>query len=68
MMKSEAEKAGRDPKKIELSCMGRPRVDEFEGARGYRDIASRNRAAGVLTPRGSPRGLEKLQNEVIAKL
>jgi len=29
-MKSEAEKAGRDPNKIELSCMGRPRVEELK--------------------------------------
>ncbi len=66
-MKSEAEKVGRDPKKIELSCMGRARVDELKA---LEDIGV---SRVVIGPPGFDadaltRGLEKLRDEVIAKL
>src|SRR6202158_3948758 len=67
LMKSEAEKVGRDPKKIELSCMGRARVDELKA---LEDIGI---SRVVIPPpafdaEGLTHGLEKLQNEVLAKL
>jgi len=67
MMNSEAEKAGRDPKKIELSCMGRARVDELKA---FEDIGITRVviAPPAFDAEGLTRGLEKLQNEVIAKL
>src|SRR6202158_5126606 len=67
MMSSEAEKAGRDPKKIELSCMGRPRVDELKA---FEDIGISRViiAPPAFDAEGLTRGLEKLQNEVLAKL
>src|SRR5208282_4233130 len=66
-MKSEAEKAGRDPNKIELSCMGRPRVDELKA------LADIGISRVVIAPpafdaEGLTRGLEKLQEEVIARI
>ncbi|HEY6300335.1 MAG TPA: hypothetical protein VIW95_11915 [Candidatus Binatus sp.] len=67
MMTSEAEKAGRDPKKIELSCMGRPRVDELKA------LAAIGVSRVVIAPpafdaEGLTRGLEKLHDDVIAKI
>ncbi|HSU91072.1 MAG TPA: LLM class flavin-dependent oxidoreductase, partial [Sporolactobacillaceae bacterium] len=67
MMKSEAEKAGRDPKKIELSCMGRPRVDELKALEDI-GISRVVIAPPAFDADGLTRGLEKLQNEVLAKL
>ena len=67
LMKSEAEKVGRDPKKIELSSMGRPRVDELKA---LEDIGV---SRVVIAPPGFDadgltKGLEKLHDDVIAKL
>jgi probable F420-dependent oxidoreductase len=67
LMKSEAEKVGRDPKKIELSCMGRARVDELKA---LEDIGV---SRVVIAPPGFDadgltKGLEKLHDDVIAKL
>jgi probable F420-dependent oxidoreductase len=67
LMKSEAEKAGRDASKIELSCMGRPRVDDLKA------LAELGISRVVIAPPafdadGLTRGLEKLRDEVIAKI
>jgi probable F420-dependent oxidoreductase len=67
MMKSEAEKAGRDPGMIELSCMGRARVDELKA------LAAIGVSRVVIAPpafdaEGLTRGLEKLREEVIEKM
>jgi alkanesulfonate monooxygenase SsuD/methylene tetrahydromethanopterin reductase-like flavin-dependent oxidoreductase (luciferase family) len=67
MMNSAAKEAGRDPSKIELSCMGRPRVDELKA------LADIGVSRVVIAPpafdaEGLTRGLEKLQEDVIAKI
>jgi len=64
---AEAKKAGRDPRQIELSCMGRAKVDSLKA---LEDIG----ISRVVVPppafdaEGLTRGLEKIANEVIAKL
>ena len=66
MMTTEAQKAGRDPKQIELTCMGRAKPDVLKS---FEDIG----IARVIVPPpafdadGLTRGLEKMANEVIAK-
>jgi probable F420-dependent oxidoreductase len=67
LMKSEAQKAGRNPASIELSCMGRARVDELKA---LRDIGISRVVIAPPAPDadGLTRGLEKLRDEVIAKL
>lgn len=67
LMSGEAKKAGRDPKNIELSCMGRARLDALKQ---YQDIGI---ARVVVAPPafdkdGLTRGLEKIADEVISKL
>ena len=67
MMTSEAEKAGRDPKKIELSCMGRPRVEELRALEAI-GVSRVVIAPPAFDAEGLTRGLEKLRDEVIAKI
>ncbi|MGH8012422.1 MAG: LLM class F420-dependent oxidoreductase [Candidatus Binataceae bacterium] len=67
LMREEASKAGRDANAIELSCMGRARLDSINQ---MRDIG----VSRVVVPPpafdsdGLKRGLDQLGNEVIAKL
>jgi probable F420-dependent oxidoreductase len=67
LMRSEARKAGRNPDQIELSCMGRAKLDALKA---LRDIG----IARVVVPppafdkEGLSRGLEQMGNEIIAKL
>jgi probable F420-dependent oxidoreductase len=67
LMKSEAEKAGRDPKKIELSCMGRPRVEELKALEAI-GVSRVVIAPPAFDEEGLTRGLEKLHEDVIAKI
>ncbi|MDO8431486.1 MAG: LLM class F420-dependent oxidoreductase [Candidatus Binatus sp.] len=67
IMKAEAEKAGRNPASIELSCMGRPRVDDLKALQDI-GISRVVIAPPAFDADGLTRGLEKLQNEVIAKI
>jgi probable F420-dependent oxidoreductase len=67
IMKTEAEKAGRNPASIELSCMGRPRVDDLKALQDI-GISRVVIAPPAFDAEGLTRGLEKLQNEVIAKI
>jgi probable F420-dependent oxidoreductase len=67
LMRDAAKQAGRNPDAIELSCMGRADVDALKS---YRDMGI---SRAVIPPPafdkdGLTRGLEKLANEVIAKL
>ncbi len=67
LMRSEAEKAGRNPDRIELSCMGRAKLDSMKA---LQDVGI---SRVVIPPPGYDtdaltRGLEKIANEVIAKL
>ncbi len=67
LMRSEAEKAGRDPERIELSCMGRANLDSL---RSLEDVGV---SRVVIPPPGYDagaitRGLEKIADDVIAKL
>ena|SRR5208282_279203 len=67
IVNSEAQKAGRDPKHIELSCMGRAKVDSLKA---LQDIGIQRVVVPppAYDPEGITRGLEKIANEVIAKL
>jgi probable F420-dependent oxidoreductase len=67
IMKTEAEKAGRNAASIELSCMGRPRVDDLKALQDI-GISRVVIAPPAFDAEGLTRGLEKLQNEVIAKI
>ncbi len=67
LMNSEAEKVGRDPKKIELSCMGRARVDELKALEDI-GVSRVIIAPPAFDAEGLTRGLEKLRDEVLAKL
>jgi len=66
LMATEAQKAGRSPTHIELSCMGRAKPDTIKA---LQDIG----ISRVVVPppafdqEGLTRGLEKMANEVIAK-
>jgi probable F420-dependent oxidoreductase len=67
LMRTEAEKAGRKASKIELSCMGRAKLDSLKQ---LQDIG----ISRVVVPppafdaEGLTRGLEKMANEVLTKL
>ena len=66
-MRDEAVKHGRKPDQIELSCMGRANLDAFKA---LQDIGI---TRVVVAPPGNDKdklsaGLEKLGNELIAKL
>lgn len=67
LMTTEAQKAGRNPAQIELTCMGRAKPDVLKT---FQDIG----ISRVIVPppafdqEGLTRGLEKMGDEVIAKL
>jgi len=67
MMSAEAKKAGRDPKQIELSCMGRAKVDSLKA---LQDVGIERVVVPppAYDPEGITRGLEKIANEVLSKL
>jgi len=67
MMSAEAKKAGRDPKQIELSCMGRAKVDSLKA---LQDIGIERVVVPppAYDPEGITRGLEKIANEVLSKV
>lgn len=67
LMKSEADRAGRDASKIELSCMGRPRVEELKALEGI-GVSRVVIAPPAFDAEGLTRGLEKLHDDVIAKI
>jgi len=67
MMAAEAKKAGRDPKQIELSCMGRAKVDSLK-ALGDIGIERVVVPPPAYDPEGITRGLEKIANEVLSKV
>jgi alkanesulfonate monooxygenase SsuD/methylene tetrahydromethanopterin reductase-like flavin-dependent oxidoreductase (luciferase family) len=67
MMSAEAKKAGRDPKQIELSCMGRAKVDSLK-ALGDIGIERVVVPPPAYDPEGITRGLEKIANEVLSKV
>lgn len=67
IMRDAARQAGRNPDAIELSCMGRADADALKS---YRDLGI---SRAVIAPpafdkEGLTRGLQKLANDVIAKL
>jgi probable F420-dependent oxidoreductase len=67
IVSAEAQREGRDPKKIELSCMGRAKVDSL------RELADIGISRVIVPPpaydaEGITNGLEKIANNVIAKL
>jgi probable F420-dependent oxidoreductase len=67
LMRSEADKAGRDADQIELSCAGRASVDSLKA---FADVGI---SRVVIAPpafdkEGLTRGLEKIGNEVIARV
>ncbi|MGO9605783.1 MAG: LLM class F420-dependent oxidoreductase [Candidatus Binataceae bacterium] len=67
IVNSEAQKAGRDSRQIELSCMGRAKVDSLKA---LEDIGIKRVVVPppAYDPEGITRGLEKIANEVISKL
>ena len=67
LMKSQADKAGRDASKIELSCMGRPRVEELKALEGI-GVSRVVIAPPAFDAEGLTRGLEKLHDDVISKI
>ena len=66
-MRDAARQAGRDPEQIELSCMGRAAVDSVKL---FADIGISRVivAPPAFDKEGLSRGLEKIGNEVIARL
>jgi probable F420-dependent oxidoreductase len=66
MMSAEAKKAGRDPKQIELSCMGRAKADSLKA---LQDIGIERVVISppAYDPEGITRGLEKIANEVLSR-
>jgi probable F420-dependent oxidoreductase len=67
LMRTEAAKAGRDAAAIELSCMGRARLDSIKRFQDL-GIARVVVAPPAFDPDGLKRGLDQLGNEVIARL
>jgi len=67
MVAEEAKKAGRDPNRIELSCMARARLDEIKAVQ---DLGVRRVVLGppAFDKDGLTRGLEKIADEVLSKL
>jgi probable F420-dependent oxidoreductase len=67
MMFEEAKKAGRNPAQIELSCMGAAKADMIKRVQevGVTRVVV---PPPAYDPEGITRGLEKIQNEIIAKL
>jgi probable F420-dependent oxidoreductase len=66
-MSTEAKKAGRDPKQIGLSCMGRAKVDSLKA---LQDIGIERVVVPppAYDPEGITRGLEKIANEVMSRV
>jgi alkanesulfonate monooxygenase SsuD/methylene tetrahydromethanopterin reductase-like flavin-dependent oxidoreductase (luciferase family) len=67
IMSAEAQKAGRDPAGIELSCMGRTSVDSVKALQDI-GIARMVVAPPAFDRDGLTRGLERLGNEVVARV
>jgi len=67
IMSAEAQKAGRDPDAIELSCMGRTSVDSVKALQDI-GIARMVVAPPAFDRDGLTRGLERLGNEVVARV
>jgi len=67
LMSSEAKQAGRNPEQIELSCMGRPKLDALKALEDI-GVSRAVIAPPAFDAEGLTRGLEKLGNEIIAKL
>jgi probable F420-dependent oxidoreductase len=67
LMRDEAQRAGRDAGEIELSCMARAAVDSVKG---FQDIGISRVivAPPAFDKDGLTRGLEKVGNEVIARV
>jgi len=67
LMRESAQKAGRNSNQIELSCMGRPAVDS---AKAVEDIGISRVivAPPAFDKEGLSRGLEKIGNDVIARV
>jgi len=67
LMRAEADKAGRDADKIELSCVGRAAVDSLKT---FADVGISRVvvAPPAFDKEGLTRGLEKIGNEVIARV
>lgn len=67
MMRAEAKQAGRNPATIELSCMGRARVDQLKALQDI-GVSRVVIVPPALDADGLTRGLEKLRDDVLAKL
>jgi probable F420-dependent oxidoreductase len=67
LMSSEAHDAGRDPSKIELSCMGAANADMIKRVQDV-GVTRVVVAPPGYDPEKLTRGLEAIQNEIIAKL
>jgi probable F420-dependent oxidoreductase len=66
-MREAAHQTGRDPDQIELSCMARPAVDSVKMLQDI-GISRAVVAPPAFDKNGISRGLEKIGNEVIARL
>jgi alkanesulfonate monooxygenase SsuD/methylene tetrahydromethanopterin reductase-like flavin-dependent oxidoreductase (luciferase family) len=67
IMRTTARQAGRDPEQIELSCMGRAAIDSVKA---FTDIGISRVivAPPAFDKEGLARGLEKIGDEVIARV
>jgi alkanesulfonate monooxygenase SsuD/methylene tetrahydromethanopterin reductase-like flavin-dependent oxidoreductase (luciferase family) len=66
-MREAAQQAGRDPNQIELSCMTRAAVDSIKTVEDI-GISRVVIAPPAFDKEGLSRGLEKIGNEVIARI
>jgi len=66
-MREAAQKAGRDPSDIELSCMARAAIDSVKAVEDI-GISRVVVAPPAFDKEGLSRGLEKIRNEVIARV
>jgi probable F420-dependent oxidoreductase len=67
MMAAEAQKAGRNPAQIELSCMGPAKLDVIKAVQDV-GVSRVVIAPPAYDAEGITRGLEKIANDVLAKL
>jgi probable F420-dependent oxidoreductase len=67
LMRTEAHKAGRNPDHIELSCMGRAKLDSLKSLRDI-GLARVDVPPPAFDKEGLSRGLEQIGNEIIGKL
>ncbi|HVA78462.1 MAG TPA: hypothetical protein VNF27_11230, partial [Candidatus Binataceae bacterium] len=67
MMTAEANKAGRNAAAIELSCMGRAKLDMIKAVQDV-GVSRVVVAPPGFDKEGLTRGLETMANEVLAKL